>query len=192
MKPEVLEQINEIEAKRAQMMKDAQAQQNAPIVLQREGQPPLTLTTPQIIQIINQHKEEIEQLKKQNAQCMQFTQLLQKKIIELTQQSQGKSNNTSETEQLIQQIRALTSRNEHLEAQQNAPMMLEREGQPPIALTTHQILDIINQHKEEIVQLKKQLLQPKLLEVTKNTSIDNLEKEQSLRIPTQCNETLEE
>jgi hypothetical protein len=195
MKPEVLEQIKEIEAKRAQMMKDAQAQQNAPIVLQREGQPPLTLTTPQIIQIINQHKEEIEQLKKQNAQCMQFTQLLQKKIIELTQQSQGNSNDTSEKEQLIQQIRALTSRNEHLEAQQNAPIMLEREGQPPLALTSHQILHIINQHKEEIVQLKKQneqLLQPKLLEVTHNVPSDNPEKKHSLRIQTQCNETLDE
>ena len=192
MKPEVLEQIKEIEAKRAQMMKDTQAQ-NAPIVLQREGQPPLTLTTPQIIQIINQHKEEIEQLKKQNTQGIQFTQLLQQKVIELTQQSQGKSNDTSEKEQLIQQIRALTSRNEHLEAQQNAPMMLAREGQSPIALTTHQILHIINQHKDEIVQLKKQneqLLQQ--CEVTKTTSSDAHEKEQSLRIQTQCNETLEE
>ena len=185
MKPEVLEQIKEIEAKRAQMMKDAQLQQqqqNAPIVLTRDGQPPITLTTPQIIQVINQHKEEIENLKKQNAQCTQFTQFLQTKIIELTKQSHNnKSIDTSEKEQLIQQIRALTHRNEHLEAQQNEPMMLEREGQSPIALTTHQVLQIINQHKEEIVQLKKQneqLLQSKLLEVTKTPSNDNPEKEQ--------------
>jgi hypothetical protein len=185
MKPEVLEQIKEIEAKRAQMIKDAQLQQqqqNAPIVLQRDGHPPVTLTTPQIIQVINQHKEEIEQLKKQNAQCTQFTQLLQTKIIELTKQSHNnKPIDTSEKEQLIQQIRALTHRNEHLEAHQNSPIMIEREGQSPIALTTPQILHIISQHKQEIVELKKQneqLLKPKLLEVTKESSTDNPEKEE--------------
>jgi len=36
------------------------------------------------------------------------------------------------------------------------------------------------------------LLPPKLLEVTPNASSDNPEKEQSLRIQTQCDETLDE
>ena len=86
MKPDVLKQIKEIEAKRAQMIKDYEAQQqsqNAPIMLTREGQPPVQLTNQQVVQIMGQHKQQILDLTKKNEELQRFTQLLQQKVIEL-------------------------------------------------------------------------------------------------------------
>ena len=164
MKPDVLKQIKEIEARRAQMIKeyeDAQ-RQNGPIMLTREGQPPIQLTSMQVVQIIDQHKQQvieltkkdeqstryiqllqqkisdltknrtisviqdtnndltqINELTKRNEELQRFVQTLQQKIIELTKKNKNTSNNseTTEKERLINQIHALTNRNEAIEEQ---------------------------------------------------------------------------
>ena len=126
MKPDVLKQIKEIEAKRAQMIKDyeeKQQSQNGPIMLTREGQPPVQLTNQQVVQIMGQHKQQILDLTKKNEELQRFTQLLQQKVIELNKTNKPPliaSVNKHEIEgkeQLIAQISALTKRNEFIETQ---------------------------------------------------------------------------
>tara|TARA_B110000879_G_C11132452_1_gene496633 strand:+ start:445 stop:1740 length:1296 start_codon:yes stop_codon:yes gene_type:complete len=126
MKPDVLKQIKEIEAKRAQMIKDHEEQQkqNGPIMLTREGQPPVQLTNQQVVQIMGQHKQQILDLTKTNEELQRFTNLLQQKVIELNKHNKPPNLLTSdnnydlpEKEQLIAQISALTQRNEVIETQ---------------------------------------------------------------------------
>lgn len=120
MKPDVLKQIKEIEAKRAQMIKEQEEtmKQNGPIMLNREGQPPIQLTSQQIVQIMKQNQQQIQDLTKKNEESQRFTQLLQQKIIEYKNSSgvnQDIEVEPNEKEQLIAQIKALTQRNETIE-----------------------------------------------------------------------------
>ena len=126
MKPDVLKQIKEIEAKRAQMIKDYEEKhqsQNGPIMLTREGQPPVQLTNQQVVQIMGQHKQQILDLTKKNEELQRFTQLLQQKIIELNKTNKQpliasvNKHESEEKQQLISQIHALTKRNELIETQ---------------------------------------------------------------------------
>jgi hypothetical protein len=84
MKPDALKQIKEIEEKREVMIKNAQEQQkqNAPIVLNRPGQEPVTLNSQQIIEVIQNQRKRIEELNEQVSKLERFNQLLQTKIIE--------------------------------------------------------------------------------------------------------------
>ena len=112
MKPDVLKQIKEIEAKRAQMIAEHQ-KEHGPIILQREGQEPIQLTNGQVVNIIEQQKQQLIELSKHNDQSKRFIQLLQEKVKTLTEN--GNNTNTSENEQLKQQIQILTQRNENIE-----------------------------------------------------------------------------
>ena len=112
MKPDVLKQIKEIEAKRAQMIADHQ-KEHGPIILQREGQEPIQLTNGQVVNIIEQQKKQVMELSTHNEQSKRFIQLLQEKIKTLTETVNNA--NTSDNEQLKQQIQILTQRNENIE-----------------------------------------------------------------------------
>lgn len=135
MKPDVLKQMAEIEAKREQMIKEYQQQMYAPIMLSQEGKPPVPLTSQQIVQIITQNKEQIEGLIKKTEEQQRYIQLLQNKLIEskkninvtnthnniVVNDTQNIVNDTqnheqSEKDQLIAQIKILTQRNEILES----------------------------------------------------------------------------
>ena len=120
MKPDVLKQIKEIEAKRAEMIKQMEAQQkiNGPIMMSQNGGPPVQLNSQQIVQIIEQQKQQIQEFTKRNEEQQRFIQLLQQKVIDLNKNN--KSNppplpTITDNETLIQQIKALTLRNEMLE-----------------------------------------------------------------------------
>jgi len=80
MKPDVLKQTLEIEQERAKM---AQQQNiNAPIMISRDGGPPTALTTPEILDIINSQKTDINNLIKQNQELQQIAINLQQQIIQ--------------------------------------------------------------------------------------------------------------
>jgi glycosyltransferase involved in cell wall biosynthesis len=120
MKPDVLKQIKEIEAKRAEMIRQMEEQQkmNGPIMMSQNGGPPVQLNSQQIVQIIEQQKKQIQEFTKRNEEQQRFIQLLQQKVIDLNKNN--KSNppplpNITDNETLIQQINALTLRNEMLE-----------------------------------------------------------------------------
>ena len=131
MKPDVLKQIAEIEAKREQMMREYQQQQlYAPIMLTQEGIPPIQLTSNQIVQIITQNKEQIDGLIKKTEEQQRYIQLLQNKLIQQTKQNKNtvtdkhkisdvtdtQISDNSEKDQLIAQIKILTQRNGILES----------------------------------------------------------------------------
>ena len=115
MKPDVLKQIKEIEVKRAQMIKDLEEaqKQNGPIMLTREGQPPIQLTNMQVVQILDQHKKQIAELSQKNEQSTRFNKLLQEKVTELTK----KINNpeVQDTNKDNTQIIELIKKNEELQ-----------------------------------------------------------------------------
>jgi len=146
MKPDVLKQIKEIETKRAQMIKDHEEQQkqNGPIMLTREGQPPVQLSNQQVVQIMGQHKQQILDLTKKNEELQRFAQLLQQKVIELNKNNNAPKLLISDTnydptekEQLIAQIGALTIRNESIETQLT-------ESNTTISMLTHKIDNTIS------------------------------------------------
>ena len=129
MKPDVLKQMAEIEAKREQMIREYQQQMYAPIMLSQEGKPPIQLTSPQIVQIFTQNKEQIDGLIKKTEEQQRYIQLLQNKLIEVKKNNTVSDihnsnkvvtvtqiNEQSEKDQLIAQIKILTQRNELLES----------------------------------------------------------------------------
>ena len=129
MKPDVLKQMAEIEAKREQMIREYQQQQFAPIMLSQEGKPPIQLTSQQIVQIITQNREQIDGLIKKTEEQQRYIQLLQNKLIEVKKNNTVSDihnnnnvvtvtqiNEQSEKDQLIAQIKILTQRNEILES----------------------------------------------------------------------------
>jgi hypothetical protein len=97
MKPDVLVQIKEIEAKREKMVQDEMAKQkaNGPIILQRPGEEPMELNNAQVIDIINKQQEFIATAKseseKQNSRVTELETListLQKQLIEKSKELQ--------------------------------------------------------------------------------------------------------
>ena len=115
MKPDVLKQIKEIEVKRAQMIKDHEEaqKQNGPIMLNREGHPPIQLTNMQVVQIMEQHKKQIVELSQKNEQSTRFIQLLQQKVVDLTKNVNKPV--IQDTSKELTQIDELTKKNEELQ-----------------------------------------------------------------------------
>jgi hypothetical protein len=97
MKPDVLVQIKEIEAKREKMLQEEMAKQkaNGPIVLQRPGEEPVELNNAQVIDIINKQQEFIatanSEMAKRDSRITELETListLQKQLIEKTKELQ--------------------------------------------------------------------------------------------------------
>jgi hypothetical protein len=97
MKPDVLVQIKEIEAKREKMMQEEIAKQkaNGPIVLQRPGEEPVELNNAQVIDIINKQQEFIAtsnaEMSKRDSRIAELETLisnLQKQLVEKTKELQ--------------------------------------------------------------------------------------------------------
>jgi len=79
MKPDVLKQTREIELERAKMA--MQQQVNAPIMISRDGEPPKALSTPEILDIINSQKADIQNLIQKNQELQQIAINLQQQLI---------------------------------------------------------------------------------------------------------------
>jgi len=88
MKPEVMEQIKKIQETREKMQHDMQMQhmqqngqqvhQGPKLMINEPGQPPRELTGQEIIDIMNKHMQEIQQLRQENQQLKQYIQEIQK------------------------------------------------------------------------------------------------------------------
>jgi myosin heavy subunit len=84
MKPDVLEQIKEIEANRAKQIEEIKKKQmeNGPIVLQKDGQD-IQLNNVQVVEIIKTQQTQIKEFIQNKEQMERFTKLLQEKVGEL-------------------------------------------------------------------------------------------------------------
>jgi hypothetical protein len=100
MKPDVLEQIKEIEANRAKQIEEIKKKQmeNGPIVLQKDGQD-IQLNNVQVVEIIKTQQTQIKEFIQNKEQMERFTQLLQEKVGELmtTIKDMRKENNDLKT-----------------------------------------------------------------------------------------------
>lgn len=105
MKPDVLKQTKEIEQERAKMSQQQNA--NAPIMMSRDGGPPTALTTPEILDIINSQKADIQNLVEKNQELQQIAINLQQQIIQ--------SQPYQEIQQLMIRIKELEDKNAVLE-----------------------------------------------------------------------------
>ena len=105
MEPDVLKQTKEIEQERAKMSQQQNA--NAPIMMSRDGGPPTALTTPEILDIINSQKADIQNLVEKNQELQQIAINLQQQIIQ--------SQPYQEIQQLMIRIKELEDKNAVLE-----------------------------------------------------------------------------
>ena len=85
MKPDVLKQLKEIETERAQLIAQEQAK-SGQIVMNQPGQPPVTLTTVQIVELIKGQQAQLEQLSKTAQQLNQMNEQLQQLLISKQQE----------------------------------------------------------------------------------------------------------
>lgn len=88
MKPDVLKQIKEIEAKREAFQQEqiAKQKENGPIILNRpEGQ--VQLSNKQVVDIIKQQQGEIDHLKSQKQEMDRLSELMKHKLVELHNKS---------------------------------------------------------------------------------------------------------
>jgi len=130
MKPEVLKQIKEIEAKRDQIIKEEmekqrqQGQQTGPIVLQRPGEAPVELTQQDVVNIMTQQQQHIQQCTQRISESDNIIANLQNqltdklKTIQTLQSSKPQSNSdnmstTNNNSEII--LKIMTERNRELE-----------------------------------------------------------------------------
>lgn len=86
MKPDVLKQIVEIEKERADMVASEQAKQGHQIVMQQPGQPPVTLNSMQVVELIKGQQTQMENLSRSAQQLDQMNQQLQRMLIDKQQE----------------------------------------------------------------------------------------------------------
>jgi glycosyltransferase involved in cell wall biosynthesis len=90
MKPDVLKQIKEIEAKRADMIKEEMERQkaNGPIMLNRPGEQPIALSNQQVVDLISQQQRQLQELLNRSGELESMVTNLQKQLIEKTKTTQ--------------------------------------------------------------------------------------------------------
>jgi glycosyltransferase involved in cell wall biosynthesis len=157
MKPDVLKQIKEIEAKRDKMIEDATAAQkaNGAIVLQRPGQEPLQLTSEQVVQIVKDLQTNVKDLQtnvaslqEKDTQNTKYVGLLQQKLIDLKKTPINTSDN--DNNQLTEILAANQSLQQKLIANISESSALKREH----GLTNQSLQDQLTASVNEIAALK--------------------------------------
>ena len=79
MKPEVLKQTKQLEESRRKMAEEQQAKGGSnPIVMQSDGKEPVPLTNEQIVELLQNQHNEIETLKRRNAELEEMINQLQR------------------------------------------------------------------------------------------------------------------
>ena len=160
MKPDVLKQIKEIEAKRDKMLEEAIAAQkaNGPIMLNQAGKEPVQLSSEQVVQFIQQLQGHIHASEEKNTQNTKYISLLQQKLIELKKTVESPSQDGST--QLTEYIQANQSLQERLIASVSEVSTL----------------------KQEVVRLNLYISTLKNVESSDNIKIDIVEEEKSTEV----------
>jgi hypothetical protein len=125
MKPDVLKQIKEIEANRAQQIEELKKKQmeNGPIILQKDGQD-IQLNNVQVVEIIKTQQTQIKDFIQNKDQMERFTKLLQEKVGELmtTIKDIRKENN-----ELKERVTSLETNTSNVSTPENANIELIKE-----------------------------------------------------------------
>jgi uncharacterized coiled-coil protein SlyX len=118
MKPDVLKQMKQIEDERAQMM--ANNNMNGPIMMSRPGEPPIALTSQQVVELVEFQKQTIETQNNKIVELEKMIKMLQKQIVFKSNQL----NNMNKFIENLQPRNGLSSENPHVE---NIPVVEEKE-----------------------------------------------------------------
>jgi uncharacterized coiled-coil protein SlyX len=118
MKPDVLKQMKQIEDERAQMM--ANNNMNGPIMMSRPGEPPIALTSQQVVELVEFQKQTIETQNNKIVELEKMIKMLQKQIVFKSNQL----NNMNKFIENLQPRNGLSSENPHVE---NIPVVKEKE-----------------------------------------------------------------
>jgi len=109
MKPDVLEQIKEITAKREKMMSE---QNDQHIMMEVPGKPPVKLGLPEAVNMINSMQQQGQELIRKNSELESIITQLQKQLVKF--QMQGGNNNgvpqSNETEKIRKENIELTNK----------------------------------------------------------------------------------
>ena len=111
MKPDVLEQMKEIEKERAEQMRQSALEPNAPIMIQRPGELPIQLTSQDVVNIIKQQQENIGQLQNRIKELENGGGPISVNTVNTAPQTNSNVGNP----ELLTQITELTNRNKTLE-----------------------------------------------------------------------------
>jgi len=85
MKPDVLKQMKEIEAKRAKMLQEMQEKQkNGPIMINEPGKPSRQLSNHEIVQLIQSNQQIIQNLTKEKQEMNNTMMSIQSQLIEMS------------------------------------------------------------------------------------------------------------
>ena len=123
MKPEVLKQIKEIEAKRDQMIKEEmekqrqqgqQGQPNGPIVLQRPGEAPVELSQQDIVNIMTQQQQHIQQCAQRMSELDNVVANLQSQLTEKIKTIQTLQSSTPQSAQVVTSTNTTSSTNNEI------------------------------------------------------------------------------
>jgi glycosyltransferase involved in cell wall biosynthesis len=96
MKPDVLQQIKEIEIERANMMQNADQNQGT-FMINEPGKEPRPITQQEIVHLMNQHVEEIKSLREKNESLELMVGNLQKRIAQMNTSPQPPSQSPSQS-----------------------------------------------------------------------------------------------
>jgi uncharacterized coiled-coil protein SlyX len=120
MKPDVLKQMKQIEDERAQMMANHNMNMNGPIMMSRPGEPPIALTSQQVVELVEFQKQTIETQNNKIVELEKMIKMLQKQIVFKSNQL----NNMNKFIENLQPRNGLSSENPHVE---NIPVVKEKE-----------------------------------------------------------------
>lgn len=167
MKPDVLKQIKEIQAKHAKMIEDAKAAQeaNGAIVLQRPGQEPLQLTSKQVVQIVKDLQTNVASLQEKDTQNTKYIGLLQQKLASLKNTPANSAYNNND---LTEMLTANQSLQEKLITSVSEISALKREHN----LSMQSLQDKLTSNTNELATLKQEnaILTKLIIDIKGNNS----------------------
>jgi hypothetical protein len=121
MKPDVLKQMKQIEEDRAQMATNNNMNMGGPIMMSRPGEPPVALTSQQVVELVEFQKHTIDSQNNKIVELEKMIQMLQKQII-------FKSNQFNNMNKFIEDLQSKMGVNNEQEKQEESTKAIENEN----------------------------------------------------------------
>jgi len=121
MKPDVLKQMKQIEEDRAQMATNNNMNMGGPIMMSRPGEPPVALTSQQVVELVEFQKQTIDAQNNKIVELEKMIQMLQKQII-------FKSNQFNNMNKFREDLQCKMGVNNEQEKQEESTKAIENEN----------------------------------------------------------------
>jgi hypothetical protein len=121
MKPDVLKQMKQIEEDRAQMAANNNMNMSGPIMMSRPGEPPVALTSQQVVELVEFQKHTIDAQNNKIVELEKMIQMLQKQII-------FKSNQFNNMNKFIEDLQSKMGVDNQQEKQEESTKAIENEN----------------------------------------------------------------